>query len=81
MKEEHLKKFQLWLAIIVGLISFAVAAYNFKNIYLTKKKSEPAQAVQPAPSPFQTAVEEVGASWVKKIGSPRNILQQNTTSP
>ena len=77
-KEQSLKRFQLWLAIIVGIISFVVAAHNFKNIYFNKKSPDQATvqpAAQPTPSPLRSAVEEVGASWVKKFGSPR------TTTP
>lgn len=83
MNEQSLKRFQLWLAIVVGVISFAVAAHNFKNIYLKKPSTQETvpPAVQSAPSPLRTAIEEVGASWIKKIGSPRNEIPQNTVNP
>lgn len=80
MNEQALKRFQIWLGISVGIISFAVAAHNFKNIYLSKKAPE-RTTVETNPSPVREAIEEVGASWIKKIGFPKNKTDQNTMPP
>lgn len=35
--EQFLKKAQLWLAVLVGVVTFAVGAYNAKNLFFSKK--------------------------------------------
>jgi hypothetical protein len=147
--ERFLKKAQMWLAVLVGLVTFIVGAYNAKNMFFSKKgpgelvlevgsesgqampstsieimktqggvvatsttgsdgrfrqKLEPGNytlklaranyqgetmffSVDPGQTTslnvklkastrsLRTAVEEVGASWIKEIGAPKKPAQ------
>ncbi len=73
MDEAVLKKVQLWVAILAGLTTLIVGAYNVKNIFARKEepKPEPVRTSAPVVSDkIRSAVEEVGAEWIKKLGSP-----------
>ena len=35
--EKALKRIQLWVAVLAGIVTFAIGAYNAKNLYFSKK--------------------------------------------
>lgn len=74
-QEGFLKRTQVWIAILAGLVTFIVGAYNAKNIFFPKKeipvKEIPVVVSKPNPSPIRSAVEDVGATWIKKWGTPK----------
>ena len=68
-----LKRAQLWIGILAGITTLTIGVYNVKNIFF--KKPEPIHTAPPPPKPIyqsealRSAVEEVGASWIKKLAS------------
>ncbi len=67
--EQFLKKVNLWVAVLAGLTTLIVGAYNVKNIFF-KKEPEPVKVVQKdSSSAIREAVEEVGASWIKELAA------------
>ncbi len=66
-----LKRTQLWIGVIAGLTTVIIGVYNVKNIFFPKK--EPVKIVEPAKSgALRSAVEEVGASWLKELAAPKS---------
>ncbi|MBI4432292.1 MAG: hypothetical protein HY592_02265 [Candidatus Omnitrophica bacterium] len=70
-----LKRVQITIAILAGLATLIVGAYNIKKTLFTKENPEPVLSVrtpEPPPaqsvSPLRSALEETGASWIKKLG-------------
>ena len=61
-----LKRVNITIAILGGLLAVAVGVYNFKKAYFEKP------APPPPPPPAQSdkiksALEDVGASWLQKL--------------
>ena len=71
MDEAVLKKVQLWIAILAGITTLIVGAYNVKTIFFRKEepKPEPVKVQPVVPEKIRSAVEEVGASWIKKLAA------------
>ncbi len=68
--ENNLKQVQIWIAILAGVVTFIVGAYNIKNI-ISPKKDESSQVTSSRdPNPVRSALEDVGAEWIKKWGKP-----------
>ena len=70
--EIMLKRAQLVIGVLAGLTTLIIGVYNVKNIFV--KKPEPVKVAAPPPPSYQSeklrsAVEEVGASWIKKLAS------------
>ena len=69
-QDRMLRKIQLYVALLAGLITLVIGVYNVRNIFF--KKPEPVKVEQPAPaSAIREAVEEVGAAWIKELASPK----------
>ena len=79
-KEESLKRTQVWVAILAGIVTFIVGAYNVKNIFFPKKETILVVTAPPvsSPSPIRSAVEDIGASWIKKWGTPKDQTSTNS---
>jgi predicted unusual protein kinase regulating ubiquinone biosynthesis (AarF/ABC1/UbiB family) len=67
--DQFLKKVNLWVAVLAGLTTLIVGAYNVKNIFFTKKKPEPVKVERTSSGALREAVEEVGASWIKELAA------------
>lgn len=68
-EEQILKKANLWIAVLAGLTTLIVGAYNIKNIFF-KKEPAPVKVVErDSSSAIREAVEEVGASWIKELAA------------
>ena len=77
MQEKILQRTQVWVAILAGIVTFIVGAYNTKNIFFPKKEvASPTVTSSRAPSPIRSAVEDVGADWIKKLGKPKSSTGQ-----
>ena len=66
-----LKRIQIIIAILGGLAAVILGFYNVKKTTFSKKDSAeaPRAVVQRSPeSPIKSALEDVGASWIKKLG-------------
>ncbi len=86
-----LKRIQVTIAILAGAVTFAVGAYNVKQTFFSRKgpgdvsvqvrtdNGQPAQHAASSGS-IQSAMEEVGASWIKGLGMPRN-KSEGTSKP
>ena len=72
LPDKTLQKIQLWVAILAGTVTFIVGAYQTKNIFFPKKEVSPAVTPSPNSSPIRSAVEDVGAEWIKKWGKPKS---------
>ena len=72
--ELFLKRAQLVIGVLAGLTTLIVGGYNVRNIFF--KKPEPVVAAPTPPAhqsdAIRSAVEEVGASWIKKLGTPKS---------
>ncbi len=67
--EQFLKKINLWVAVLAGITTLIVGAYNVKNIFF-KKEPAPVKVVErDSSSALREAVEEVGASWIKELAA------------
>ncbi len=67
----YLKRVQVIVAILGGVAALILGIYNVKKDVFTKKSAEPPPApvaVQRSDSPIKSALEDVGASWIKKLG-------------
>ena len=69
-----LKRVQILVAIVAGLITVAIGFYNLNKTYFTKEKPEvlPPPPVQVASEPqsgskIKSALEDVGASWLESL--------------
>ncbi len=73
--EKLLKRLQLWIAVLAGATTLVIGAYNIKNIFFPKKEVEKVIVQAPPPethsSSMKSAVEEVGAAWIKELGAPK----------
>ena len=70
--EVMLKRAQLIIGVLAGLTTLIIGVYNVKNIFV--KKPEAVKVAAPAPPVYQSdklrsAVEDVGASWLKKLAA------------
>ena len=66
-----LKRVQLVIGVLAGITTLIIGVYNVKNIFV--KKPEPVKPPPAAQSDkLRAAVEEVGASWIKKLGSAKS---------
>ena len=64
-----LKRIQVIIAILGGLTAVILGAYNINKAFFSKKEAAPVVVTQqPQDSPIKSALEDVGASWIKKIG-------------
>ena len=66
-----LKRVQVIIAILGGLAALILGIYNVKKDVLSKKNPEtppPVIVQKNADSPIKSALEDVGASWIKKLG-------------
>ena len=83
-----LKRVQVTIAILAGLATLILGIYNVKKTLFSANKPEetpysaPAEVVQPEktpdkPSPIKSALEDVGASWIKSLAknSPQDADQ------
>ena len=77
-RDQKLKRVQLWIAVLAGMATFVVGAYNIKNIFFSKKAAEAPEpvVVKVRPNPLRAAVEDVGASWIKELGTPKQKEEQ-----
>ncbi len=66
-RDAMLKRAQIIIGVLAGLTTLIVGAYNVKNIFF--KKPEPVPVAAPSSDKIKSAVEEVGASWIKKLAS------------
>jgi len=74
-----LKRAQVIIAILGGLAALILGIYNVKKDVLSKKKPEetPRVVVQKSEaSPIKSALEDVGASWIKKLGKATETTQK-----
>ena len=76
-----LKRINIALAIVGGVCAVAVGVYNVKKAYFTKNVPEPApmkvaSQAPPAENPLRSAVEDVGASWIRKLGKAKTDTGQ-----
>jgi len=74
-----LKRVQVTVAILAGLATLILGVYNVKKTLFSKNEPEeevpysaPAVVAQPEkaqdkPSPIKSALEDVGASWIKSL--------------
>lgn len=72
--EKILKKLQLWIAVLAGITTLIVGIYNVKNIFAPKEEPKPVVVEKEAPvvpEKIRSAVEEVGASWIKKLAAEK----------
>ncbi len=67
----NLQRTQIWIAILAGTVTFVVGAYNIKTIFFPKKEVTPTVTFAPDSNPIRSAVEDVGAEWIKKLGQPK----------
>ena len=74
--EKNLQKIQLWIAILAGTVTFLVGAYNLKKILYPKPEVKPVETSSVEPNPIRSAVEDVGAEWIKKWGKPESYNKQ-----
>ena len=72
MQEKILQRAQVWVAILAGTVTFIIGAYNTKNIFFPKKEESPTVTSSRDPSPVRSAVEDVGAEWIRKLGRPQS---------
>ena len=66
-----LKRVQVVIAILGGIAALIVGVYNVNKDILSKKNHEEAPKVvvqKSEASPIKSALEDVGASWIKKLG-------------
>lgn len=68
----NLQRAQLWIALLAGTVTFIVGAYQTKNIFFPKKEVSPAVTSSRDSSPIRSAVEDVGAEWIKKWAKPES---------
>ncbi len=64
-----LKRIQVTIAILAGLATLVLGVYNVNKTFFNK--AEPVAAPAPAApekDPIRSALEETGASWIKKLG-------------
>jgi hypothetical protein len=68
-----LKRIQITIAILAGLATLILGVYNVKKTVFAKPEPmKPPPLVQPNPdSPIKSALEEAGASWIKKLGKAK----------
>ena len=73
-----LKRIQITIAILAGLATLIIGIYNVKNIFSKKEPVEtpPVVAQRPPESPIKSALEDVGASWIKKLGKTTDTAQK-----
>ena len=81
-----LKRIQIVLAIIAGVITVILGVYNVKKNLFTKEQPV---AVTPAPAPVESqtrpgtkiksALEDVGASWLQSL--KKSASDKNSASP
>ena len=70
-----LKRTQITIAILAGLATLILGIYNVKkNIFSKEDSQAPASIVaqKPEASPLKSALEETGAAWIKKLGTPKS---------
>ena len=72
LPDNKLQRIQLWVAIMAGVATFIVAAYNIKNIFFSKKEEPAVSSPKSEPDPVGSAIKEVGAEWIKKLGKPKS---------
>ena len=74
-----LKRIQITIAILAGLATLILGVYNVKKNVFSKKESAetpPVVASRPPDSPIKSALEDVGASWIKKLGKTTDAAQK-----
>ena len=74
-----LKRIQITVAILAGLATLILGIYNVKkNIFSKKDSVETPQVVvqRPQESPIKSALEDAGASWIKKLGKAAETSQK-----
>ena len=66
-----LKRIQISLAIVAGIITVIIGAYNLKkNVFAKPEPVPPPVQVQPQAQPgskIKSALEDVGASWLESL--------------
>lgn len=74
-----LKRIQITIAILVGLTGLILGIYNIKKNILSKEEPpKPTIVIQQPPAPSNSpsrvreALDEAGASWIKKIASTKS---------
>ena len=75
----YLKRVQIIVAILGGLAALVLGIYNVKKDVFSKKNPEEAPRVvaqKPEGSPIKSALEDVGASWIKKLGKTSESTQK-----
>ncbi len=75
----YLKRVQIIVAILGGLAALTLGIYNVKKDIFSKKEPEkpPAAVVQKSEgSPIKSALEDVGVSWIKKLGKAPETAQE-----
>ena len=75
----YLKRIQVIIAILGELAALILGIYNVKKDVLSKKKPEETPRVvaqSPEKSPIKSALEDVGASWIKKLGKATETAQK-----
>lgn len=81
LPEKTLQRAQLCVAILAGTVTFIVGAYQTKNLLFPKKETIPAVTSSPdKPNPIRSAVEDVGAEWIRKWGKPESSTGQSGQS-
>lgn len=73
-----LKRIQATIAILAGIATLVLGVYNIKRTVFAPHVPETAS--RPAAHPIRAAVEEVGASWIKDFGRPRNRSDATSAS-
>ena len=64
-----LKRIQVTIAILAGLATLILGAYNVKKTFFSKPEPVVVSApAAPEKDPIRSALEETGASWIKKLG-------------
>ena len=73
-----LKRTQITIAILAGLATLIIGIYNVKNIFSKKEPAAPPPVVaqRPPESPIKSALEDAGASWIKKLGKAADSAQK-----
>ena len=72
-----LQRTQILVGILAGTVTFIVGAYQTKNIFFPKKEAPPTVTSSPKPSPIRSAVEDVGAEWIRKWGKSESSTGQS----
>jgi len=76
-----LKRVQITIAILAGLATLILGIYNVKKNIFSNKEAEqaPPPVVQKSEgSPIKSALEETGAAWIKKLGTPKSQSGEST---